>query len=535
MDAATEAVIQMLNFPDSSQKEIQSKLQISRLHRAMESTRIFAEIPSNSISMQLEHECFLIGFTKHVTAVVTQLNKLDVAAETGSQSVGAFWDIWELLHGVCSGMMKWTKLINVSKWAHLPIQPALSTALFNLMVWVLSASQNNSYAWVMLKSRQTEQRLVGQISLLLSIPCNSILYAQSVAAGSLDATAELCALPRDHLSLLCYLMYDLLGETQPAVACNRPADTHISIKPGRVRNRTLIEYLVTELAWAISEQHQDTKHALLNVLSTPAVIELMQLVVVLQGEERHCQSKPAANHHLLIALAQLMSNSSQLKAVTQSSNSTDISSCGSGSDLKAACSGGGAFHSATVPHAGSPNFAPISTVSGRRLLLVLCNYSPLDLSLAVSNLMMMHAVLRFWNGEMKLKNSNQFCTSLLTIAHHCSLHTLLHIKSFQSEEHQQQMVSLTQQQQQQRQILLGAPIKTLFDQQVYALVQSIMVLVSDISLRALSEQGAYFFGGVFVLGQVMQELCSRRGMQNTMPQRPLHDDEFTQCSLMHCE
>lgn len=467
MHNITETVALTLSHPSTAQEDLQTRLQ------HMTTSLMFPVSVSGYRRLQSEHEAFIDGFTRLLAVVMLQVTRLEGAADSNERSLQV-WIIWELFTVACRGWMKWTELENANTWGRLPAQsPDFIIALSSLTAWLLSASRNNSYAWVKLHSAQSLEKLVSQLYLVLFIPCNILFntYAASPpsTAAVVGSFTNLC----NHISVLCCLVHEQLGEHQvtPLPATHTGVtDTYVRDRPGRVRNRGLITQLVTALAAAVNVSRQFQSQPLLDALTNPSVIELMQLEVVLQREERQHQPLTSAPE-MLVALMYLLEN-----RVNMLHSRQEVSSS-SGFDL-----------------------LPRSTVSHCRLLCLLCGPSvPLDHPIALVHVRVMDLLLDCWDREnsASLGVSTQFCGTLATLAHHCSSRTLVWMQSFQTHgqrrRHSARLSFTALQREQQREA--KGPVKVMFSKTILVLVRCIMGVVSNICLQdAAAEDVAGRYG-----------------------------------------
>lgn len=484
----TKALVEILDC-QGILKEAPVRLRVQRMSTEMKTSLRFPVRVSAYKRLQLEHESFITDFTRLVSVVVEKLTKLEAMVGLNDRQLRV-WVVWELFIVACYGWMKWINLGNANHWNPIPSQPVtFSRALSSLLAWLLSACRNHVCAWAGLG------RIIDQLNVMLTATSSNIFNVLKSSPSPTAAAAWLSALPHDHISIMCCLVYEQLGERpgNPVTADMRSADPGAGHTPGRVSNRMIIKQLAGTIGMAVVVSVQTTSKTLLDSLSTPAVIACMQLEVVLQAEEGQLlafENDPSC----IVALTQLVANSSRLRQLEGSSCAATGSSGSKGSgpsssDMITRVDKGTACAS-RLPFVQSAELVPRSTVSQRRLLRAFCGWGvPLDHPFALTHLRTMYVLLDSWGLECRasVQPSLHFCRTLATLAHHCSSRTLLWMQSFQPPEQRHDhtpRMRLTARQKQQQGELKGH-VKVMFNQAVLIMVRKLMGIVTGICTQAL--------------------------------------------------
>lgn len=373
MNNITEAVSQMLENPDIASDTLQTRLRMQGLISDIISAVKFRIKVSAYRRLQTEHGKFIISFTRLVTVVTAQLYRLDAAAES-NERLSHFWVLWEFLTESWNAWIKWMEIQNISGWGLLPANPpALSIAISGLMAWLLSASRTNSYAWV--KPQVESADFVSQLYLILFVPVNNLCNIHICSPTPAADMQEPPSFLKTHLSLLCCLVSEQLGEklaNPPAPPTTQAAVAHTIYRTITVCHRFLFSQLATAISRAAAMMGPTPSQALLDTFSTPAVIALLQLEIVLQGQENQTLAQ-SGNVSLLVALVLVMEYR-----------------------IKLAQSGpGGSGNSSSS--SGGLDMLPLSTVSQHRLLRELCGQDvPLDHLSSLVRVKLLHALRDCW-------------------------------------------------------------------------------------------------------------------------------------------
>lgn len=488
----TQVVSQVSTYTSMSPQAQIARVQIERLQKDMRAVREFTITPTQYKLPQSDSNLYIQGITTLISAVLTSFKQLDVATASHSRSA-QFHLIWKLLVDACWGWAKWADIMNVKNWQQNPAHQALSAALADLMAWLLAATRSHSYGWGSLKA-QSEISLIEDLNAILAFPCNILLYVHDSEPVSAETNSGLCLLPHNFVSLLCCLVYEQLGEIPLAAStAARTAAARASSMPARIRNGAIVHQIASILAQVIERQAPASGNMLLNSLSTPAVIELMQLVVVRTCEENRLQKQPPCVISYLVALAQLIGNRERMFDDLRSSN--DAASCKDVVTLSTKAESGESSQSNTSyqPPTKQPELAPRSTVSEQRLVSALCNNVSFDQPLSIWHLRLMLSLLGMHNDHREHFNlCIDSCASLAILAHHCSSRTLLWMQSFQTKTQRlrhklcHKLTALQQDQQQ----LLNTPAAIMFGKEVLLMVRGVMTNVNTDSLKLVAGHSA---------------------------------------------
>lgn len=423
---------------------------------------------------QPEHTLFLTSFAQFLFVVVARLDKLSRASDAREE----FWLLWSMLSYACHASQRWSIVLPFDlRRQHSQLLPILHLPLQEMMSWLLFVTRDNGPVWQCMLKERSAQLIHDQIISMLSTPINCII---NIPANALIVDVQqICAMPGDFMPLLFCLVSELLGVSKlfsVTAGGLTTADQSTSGTPSKIVDpiyiTTLAEIITLMVSKAIKQEyetvectHPDTLD-LLKRLCGPAAIHVMKLGIAIKGTQKTlqtCTSEPC----MVSTLCTLISSTSD------------------------------PVHGSNFQSKTSAYFTPRRLISDQQLLVVLCNLVTSNPQSSHANLMLMFNLFRHWElGYLEHENpkiDSAHCASLLTLAHHCSMLTLIWMQQSQTKEQRQQQcnkaktsLTNTSQHLQWKQALSHLPVLLVF--------RNLAALVGKLCVQAVSTKIA---SGVF--------------------------------------
>lgn len=289
-------------------------------------------------------------------------------------------------------------------WGRSLITPSpLHAALSDFMDWMLQASHNSSCSWRHFQARLAGiQKPANEFQVILNILLASV--GELVGMGDARvAAAQLSKLPTGFLSRLCSLAHEYLGSSHFTVATGQRRCKHVR-DPQEDNNTAFLTSVVDTVIRVCNIAGRGKRSALLDTVSTTAVIQLLELAVVLEWENSIMRPPRDVLADLKPVLTQLLNNRRFIE------EEASYASSGSLQNLQSTQRG--------------PR--PRSSVMDCRLIWVLCGQLPDDEQARLDTLILAFSVLLDWEHLVQRKiahsdTSKDQCIALADIAHLCSL------------------------------------------------------------------------------------------------------------------